>query len=131
MNCLKRISTQWLLLVIWMAIIFVVSHQPKEAIPAYGRWDLFVKKGGHLVAYGVFAFLARRTGLRDASVLVLALAYATSDELHQRFVPGRTGTVVDVFIDLLGSMLSLLLLRRLPLRWREALLGQTGKIDEP
>lgn len=83
-----------------------------------------------MVAYGVLAILARRLGVGDAGALAIVLAYAISDELHQRFVPGRTGTAIDVLIDLLGATLSLALLRLPPQRWREVLLDQTDGIDE-
>lgn len=36
------------------------------------------------------------------------LIYAASDEWHQTFVFGRSGTVMDVFIDSVGSLLGAL-----------------------
>lgn len=36
--------------------------------------------------------------------------YATSDEIHQYFVPGRACMVEDVFIDTLGVILGILLI---------------------
>jgi hypothetical protein len=46
---------------------------------------------------------------RDEAGLALALvfAYAASDELHQVFVPLRTGMVSDIFIDTIGGALGL------------------------
>lgn len=113
-----------------MALIFLVSHQPKESIPDYGQWDLVLKKGGHLLAYGILAILARRAHLSNVRVFVLVIVYAATDEFHQRFVPGRTGRVADVLIDSLGAALSYPLLRLLPRRLREVLLGQTGNSGE-
>ena len=40
--------------------------------------------------------------------IVVALAYAVSDEWHQSFVPGRTATPVDVAIDAIGIGLAAL-----------------------
>ena len=51
---------------------------------------------------------------RDAPALLLASAYAVTDEFHQTFVPGRHGTPVDWAIDTAGALLGLALLRR---RW--------------
>lgn len=42
--------------------------------------------------------------------LTLVFAYSASDELHQAFVPTRTGLVSDVFIDTTGGLAGLLLL---------------------
>lgn len=106
-----HVSRRWAPLILWMAAIFIVSDQPKEAIPAYGPWDFLVKKGGHFLAYALLALLARNAGLRAPAALLLALGYAISDEVHQLFVPGRDGNVVDVVIDGLGALSALLLLR--------------------
>ena len=38
---------------------------------------------------------------------VLSLLYAISDELHQTFVPGRSGRLTDVGFDSLGALLAL------------------------
>ncbi len=92
-----------------MGLIFVVSAQP--TLPsAPGRWDLPLKKTMHAVAYGILTWLYLRAfrghwrddaRVRLASV-VLALVYAVSDEYHQTFVPGRSGSWVDVVIDGVG-----------------------------
>ena len=42
--------------------------------------------------------------------LAIVLLYSASDELHQVFVPTRTGMVSDVFIDTGGGAMGLLLL---------------------
>jgi VanZ family protein len=34
------------------------------------------------------------------------LTYAISDEIHQTFVPTRTGSLTDVFIDSVGIFLA-------------------------
>jgi VanZ family protein len=39
------------------------------------------------------------------SALFLTIAYAASDEFHQRFIPGRTGCITDVLIDSIGAIL--------------------------
>ena len=41
--------------------------------------------------------------------LIVCVLYAISDEVHQLFVEGRTGKVVDVLIDTLGSTIGLLI----------------------
>lgn len=42
------------------------------------------------------------------SILICAL-YASSDEIHQIFVSGRSGKVIDVLLDTCGSTLGILL----------------------
>ena len=133
MTKLMKTLQRWLPLLAWMALIFFFSHQPKAALPSYGIWDLLVKKGAHIVAYALLALLARRAGLAPGPAAILAALYAAGDEFHQTFIPGRNGTVVDVFIDLVGVALGLLLypwlqrrLSRLPLQW-----GRRDTAGEP
>ena len=40
---------------------------------------------------------------------IICTLYASSDEFHQIFVPGRSGQVTDVLIDLIGIILGLIL----------------------
>jgi VanZ family protein len=91
-----------------MALIFFVSDQPKAVIPTFDSLDLLVKKGGHVLAYAILALLLRRTGLSPLVTVLVAVAYAASDEYHQTFVPGRTGRALDVVIDSVGIILGVL-----------------------
>ncbi len=85
---------------------------------------LCIRKCGHLTEYAVLALLAWRAlrrpvkndprpwGWREARLaLAIVVLYAATDELHQLFVPDRTGLVSDVFIDTAGGGLGLLALR--------------------
>ena len=94
-----------------MAVIFVASATPGEDLPNAGRLDLLLKKGGHFLGYALLGAaylrgLAWRRGpaMRDVGMAILvALLYAASDEIHQRFTPGRTPAVSDVLLDTVGS----------------------------
>src|SRR5262249_12608828 len=57
------------------------------------------------------ALLYRALG-RQLPAFFAALAYAASDEFHQRFVHGRHGTPVDVAIDAVGIVAGLLVWER-------------------
>ena len=122
-----------------MLLIFFLSNQPKETIPSYGSWDLLVKKGAHFGAYGLLALLAWWAGFRPLNALVLVVAYAIGDELHQIQIAGRNGQPLDVLIDGAGAVTALILLLRLPsyapllrrLRsWRSVQWGQKGGVGE-
>ena len=41
--------------------------------------------------------------------LCIGILYATSDEIHQAFVPGRGPQVTDVMIDSMGVVLGILI----------------------
>lgn len=102
------------LALIWMALIFAFSAQPKNEIPEFGAWDLLVKKGGHFLEYAVLAWLWQRAldGRPLAIAWSIAVAYAASDELHQLFVAGRNACLMDVGIDAIGAGTGLLVVCR-------------------
>ena len=43
--------------------------------------------------------------------MIIGVAYATSDEIHQLFVGGRSGRVVDVVIDSIGICTGIVMYR--------------------
>ena len=69
-----------------------------------------IRKGAHAVEYLVLGVLLvralREEGLRGgalaAAAVTLGIAYAGLDELHQSFVPSRTGAPGDVLVDATG-----------------------------
>lgn len=101
----------WLPPLALMGLIFCLSAQPDlPHVP--GPWlDTLIKKSAHMLVYGLLAWFYQRalfmraTGSRRTRwvSLLLAILYGLSDEIHQRFVPGRNGRLVDVVIDGVGA----------------------------
>ena len=93
---------RWSPALLWMAAIFVVSSTPSLELPAFGSLDYVVKKAGHSVAYALLALLYWRAlgkmKERLAPAWALAVLYALTDEFHQKFVPGRNPSLLDVFL---------------------------------
>jgi VanZ family protein len=110
----------WLLVILWMGLIFFLSHQPELKSGLPGGWDFFLRKLAHILEYAVLTFLLIRAlkghHLTKRSVLVLAIVfavlYALSDEYHQSFILGREGVPRDVLIDSLGVFLAAWLKKR-------------------
>ncbi len=76
--------------------------------------QFFVRKTAHFTAYAVLGFLVnlalrRQKFLKRAvfSTLFVSL-YAISDEIHQLFVPDRSGRPLDVLIDTAGGVCGIL-----------------------
>ncbi|MEO6221963.1 MAG: VanZ family protein [Vicinamibacterales bacterium] len=100
----------WAPAVLWVAITFVVSHQPVVVIP-FGAPDYVA----HAVNYGILAVLliwalangdwSAMTMPVIASAVGLAVLLGVGDEFHQSFIPGRTATVSDVVADAVGAAL--------------------------
>lgn len=98
-----------------MALIFWLSSQP-DLDSGLGVWDEILRKLAHVSAYGGLTLLwfwaLRPTVSRPLLVAAaIALLYGISDEYHQSFVEGRTGSPIDVAIDLAGIVIASLLLR--------------------
>ncbi|MEX0849924.1 MAG: VanZ family protein [Gaiellaceae bacterium] len=93
----------WLPVLAWAAVIFAFSSVP-DLGTGLGGWDLLVRKIAHAVEFGVLGALFLRATGRPGLAFVLGTLYAVSDEVHQSFVPGRTGSAVDVAIDTIGVL---------------------------
>lgn len=110
-----------------MAVIFALSAQPSLRTEL-GTLDLIGRKIVHMFEYGLLWLLWLRalpwrwpSGALAAAAI--ALLYAASDEWHQTFVTGRTGTPRDWLIDATGVALAALVvgLRRRRRRRRRQL----------
>lgn len=75
--------------------------------------QLPIRKMAHMTEYALLAITAMWAfwGCKKRYIIafVVAVIYAVLDELHQVFVPGRDGNVIDVLIDSGGGMLGLIL----------------------
>src|SRR5271169_2820247 len=72
-----------------------------------------IRKSAHFTEYFILSLLilrairAGRPGSRFAwalAAIAIVACYASLDELHQHFVPGRTAAVGDVLIDTSGGI---------------------------
>ena len=135
---MRLFVTKWMPVVAWMLLIFwgssdVLSaeHTSRFLIPfllwldpsisyqTIGAIHLILRKVGHFSEYailaallwralrGTFTSLPRR--LISGAVFLVAAGFALSDEFHQSFVPSRTATLHDVFIDCIGALTTVLI----------------------
>ena len=92
---------------------------PKPEQINYARSiDFYVRKSAHFSEYALLGillfgavFTIKRKMYANALIaLIIAMLYASSDEFHQLFVPGRSGQIRDVLIDSSGALTGILLL---------------------
>ncbi|MBR1555768.1 MAG: VanZ family protein [Oscillospiraceae bacterium] len=66
-----------------------------------------VRKAAHFTEYAVMGFLWYLLLRKKQNNIILSIGatafYAASDELHQRFVAGRSGQISDVLLDACGG----------------------------
>lgn len=92
-----------------------------------------VRKCAHMTEYAVFttftyiALLADSINSKKRKYITFLIGFllAASDELHQRFVPGRCGSIKDVIIDSAGCIIGLLLIEGI---WYIAVVKRTKKL---
>jgi VanZ family protein len=100
-----------------MLVIFLMSARSPSELPNFHWADGIVKKGAHVIVYGLLALLYWRAfELKTEKRRVawfLAVLYAVTDEFHQSFAPGRNPSLWDVVLfDNLGAVLALWLADR-------------------
>ena len=127
MNILNHPATRWLPALVWAGLIAWLSHQPTLPAPSVPGID----KVFHAGEYGVLAFLSARAlfpilrryqyGMRWGYVVLGCLLYATSDEMHQAFIPGRSCDPYDMIADVFGAGLAALVACMLSRRLRRLL----------
>lgn len=106
---LARLLWVWGPAVALMIVIFGLSSIPNLEAPPGGLSD----KAVHALVYSLLGALVTRAvagaqwaGVTLATAVAASLIsalYGVSDELHQRFVPGRSPEALDVIVDALGA----------------------------
>ncbi len=107
-------------LVLWMALIFVLSSRSTLVEIENKTGEKFFFKTSHFVAYGMLAWLWWRALAPQRqlarSILLAAFVFTTLygvfDEIHQSFVPGRHARIADMLFDASGALAMILLIRR-------------------
>ena len=113
----------WWPTILMMALIFIASGTSGRSLPRFGRWDAFVKKGGHLTGYALLA-VALLHGLAERKTGILPDARRCSQCYWLPSMPSRTNFIrdsppvavprsTDVAIDTLGATIGLLVWARL------------------
>lgn len=133
----RRITAAWLLVVAWVGVIWILGgddfslQDTSQTMSAWLSWligDLdhrtryriyfFARKSAHFLEYAILALLTFRAALLTAPhhqlatagwvALFLVATLATADEARQAFSTARTGSPIDVLIDLAGGLIAVL-----------------------
>jgi VanZ family protein len=116
---------------------------PFASLHSLHKMHMGIRKLAHFAEYSAFSILvfralrSDRTGWRMSWAVVTLLicgAYASLDEIHQIFVPGRGPAVHDVMLDTLGALLAQVLVWWYATRkWASGPvpLKERGQLDRP
>jgi VanZ family protein len=117
---MNKILRLWLPAFAWAYLIYVVSSIP-SLNTGWGIYDLILRKIAHITEYYVLAALIYRalkgTFVKFTPFYLFAISftasflYAVSDEVHQLYVFGRSGTRRDLAFDTLGIIIFFIILK--------------------
>lgn len=126
---------KWIMLLVWMGIIFIMSHQPGDVSSSQSDLvmkifsyigisldsyfgdlaTLVIRKTAHFSEYLILYILLYRViclYIDKKRALIYSLLgvfmYAGTDEIHQYFIPGRAMAFKDVMIDTSGGAMGMI-----------------------
>ena len=137
----KSFLSRYLPLVAWLAFISYASSAsfsasntsriigplvlwlfPNTSAETLATIHFITRKIAHFTEYAILGFLAARafrtspkpaiSGRWFLICATLVVVYALIDEYHQSFVPSRTASVFDSFIDMAGGLTALIIVRK-------------------
>ena len=105
-----------------------ITEDIDEQIVLMDRWEAILRKLAHMTEYAVFAVLVwallysiiRLNKTYAYSIALIAVsAVGAADEINQLSVIGRSGTYVDVIVDLAGASIALVIVTYAMVRIRK------------
>lgn len=115
----KRDLIRFVPALLWMILIFVLSNRPESGSEPFNLWYFVFRKMAHVFEYMILnSLIIFAMGLKKwKQATMISLLYAFSDEIHQLFIPGRSGLLRDVLIDSIGIFISTILFIQTP--WKK------------
>jgi VanZ family protein len=99
--------------IIWMSVIFYFSSRSTTGIGTNEIDRFLILKSFHLIEYAILVILLLFAISKNKSAVFIAYLYAIFDEIHQSFIPGRTGRFRDTLIDLIGILIGFFIFNKL------------------
>ncbi|MGR6337089.1 VanZ family protein [Priestia megaterium] len=113
--------SSWMNSSVWdhNATLWSVLNPSGEFFTAYNygfNVEFITRKIAHLSFFGLLGLLfywnLKKQSYRYIKAWLCVAAFAFSDEVHQAFIVGRDGRIIDVAVDSLGAAIALYLLYR-------------------
>ncbi len=119
------------LIICWMIAVFMFSNQSGSGSSGLSmkiskmlfnndtvasKMEGFIRKSAHITEYAIgsmlfFGYCLTYPKMQPKKRFIFSemciVLYAITDEIHQLFIPGRNGSIVDVLIDSFGGIIGL------------------------
>ena len=100
--------------IIWMIFIFFLSSRSTTGVFSDDPlWRILIFKYLHLIEYAILGSLIIMANQKVRLTILIGYLYACTDEVHQLFVPGRTGKITDTLVDLIGIIIGIFIIKKL------------------
>jgi VanZ family protein len=109
---LVKLNLKYIPAIAYMILIFYMSSIPLELPEILDKLDP-TKFTLHVAEYTILGYLLFIANKRLRISFIVSSFYGFADELHQYFVPFRTFSLFDVFADILGSLIGVILAYKL------------------
>jgi len=91
------------------------SRPDQQYLPIPLTTEQVISNLAHIPAYAVVTFLWLRLFIGSSKTITFMiimgiLLFSVSDEFHQSFVPGRTSSISDIGLDLIGMMIGFIVI---------------------
>lgn len=94
-----KVIGRWWLSILIMGVLFYLSSRPGSYLAPTYVGNVLANKAAHLFWYGLLCFSFYKATKNILVAILLTTLYGVTDEIHQTFVPNRTGRLSDVAID--------------------------------
>ena len=131
------------ILILWMILIFTMSNFKAVESDVQSGFivnilsnifhftninliTVIVRKLAHITEYLILGILMlnclKEYNIKNVVIvsILVCILYSCSDEIHQIFISGRSGEVVDVLIDTIGIVLGNLIYKRIAKKYSNA-----------
>ena len=116
-NAEKSSNTSGQTIKVVLSTVPEFEKQPEDVkVNIIEELQFIVRKSAHFIGYMILGIPASCLILHYENInkkyllaFLICVIYAISDEIHQLFVPGRSGQVRDVLIDSAGSLLGIII----------------------
>ena len=141
-----------ILILCWMNLVFGFSAQDSDDSSNLSTWvaswftkdvevqskiEPYIRKLAHYSEYAIggtlFFSLIATFKINEFKQIIFAIImgiiYAITDEIHQLFVPGRSGQIKDVFIDSLGVITGVLVMKLIIILLGKLIVKPKNKVE--
>ena len=100
-------------------VIEKINHKTYSDEEILNKFVHPVRKTAHFVIYlilGILIYLyVKDYGMKNTILIsiMVCIMYSCTDEIHQMFVEGRSGELLDIIIDTIGSFTGILIINKL------------------